>query len=85
MSDPEGDPDDFVLGGVVSVTSVDGPEPDEAVRRLAMDAVWCTDLELEPEYDFRVQKFDEKVSPRLLKQCDKADAKVAVQLFWKSA
>ena len=47
----------------VCVTSSSRPEDatDNLVRRLAMDAVWCTQLRIDPQNDLGVQTFDEKV------------------------
>ncbi len=54
-------------GGVgVSRTSVvsmgtSTPETDEIVRRMALAAVWDVAVDVDPEADLRVQRFDEKV------------------------
>ena len=60
------DDDEFGPNHSVCVTSSSSssrPEDttDQLVRRLAMDAVWCTQLRIDPQNDLGVQTFDEKV------------------------
>ena len=62
IDDDEGD--EFGPNHCVCVTSSSSrPEDatDKLVRRLAMDAVWCTQLRIDPQDDLGVQTFDEKV------------------------
>ena len=62
----DGDEDEFGPNHCVCVTTASSslcPEDDtdHLVRRLAMDAVWCTQLRIDPQIDLGVQAFDEKV------------------------
>ena len=66
--DDEGDefgPNHCVCVTSSSSSSSGRPDPEDAtdklVRRLAMDAVWCTQLRIDPQNDLGVQTFDEKV------------------------
>ena len=60
----EDDDDEFGPNRAVCVTSSSfrpEEETDNLVRRLAMDAVWCAQLQIDPQNDLGVQTFDEKV------------------------
>ena len=60
----EDDDDEFGPNRAVCVTSSSSrpeDETDNLVRRLAMDAVWCAQLQIDPQNDLGVQTFDEKV------------------------
>lgn len=62
--DDECDPNDCGVAVISSCLPEAATDVEQTVRRLAMDAVWCTQLHIDPQNDLRTQTWDEKVRAR---------------------